>query len=94
MNQRRSNPDKSNMRYAFVTENGLTLCEPNFTIQSPIPVQGSALRLKTLRLGLRAIRSFTRESPVSFLPFPKITRLLVRLDHIARVIENTNHSIM
>jgi hypothetical protein len=29
-----------------------------------------------------------------FLPFSKITRLLVRLDHIARVIENTNHSIM
>jgi hypothetical protein len=23
---------KSNVRYAFVTENGLTLCEPNFMI--------------------------------------------------------------
>jgi len=24
--------NKSNIRYAFVTENGLTLCEPNFMI--------------------------------------------------------------
>ena len=30
--------NKCNMRYAFVTENGLTLCEPNFTIGPENPV--------------------------------------------------------
>ena len=30
--------NKRNMRYAFVTENGLTLCEPNFTIGPENPV--------------------------------------------------------
>ena len=30
--------NKHNTRYAFVTENGLTLCEPNFTIGPENPV--------------------------------------------------------
>jgi hypothetical protein len=63
------------------------------TIQSPIPGEGSAQRLNT---AFRSPGDFAGGGRIArlFLPFPKITRLLVRLDHIARVIVNANHSIM
>ena len=72
------------------------------TIQSPIPVEGSAQRLNT---AFRSPGDFAGggESPVSFsrvrfggsdLPLFEIARVLVRFDHIPSFIVNANNSAM